>query len=87
MSNYVNNMPPNASAGAYSPNAEMATNAWANNPPVYTSPAAYAPPMGYAPMYGNPKPVYAAAAAYGSGSSGMILVLFILLVIISRAFL
>ncbi len=88
MSNYANNMPPYATAGAYSPNAEAATNAWANNAaPMYTSPAAYGPPMGHGPMHCGPKPVYAAAVACGSGSTGTILVLFILLVIISRTFL
>lgn len=97
MSNYANNMSPTATAGAHmgmgmpsygmQPNAEISP--WANNPPTYTSPAAYPHTMGYSPMHCGPMkpaPVYAAAAACGY-SAGSILVLFILLVIISRAFL
>jgi hypothetical protein len=91
MANY-SNMPPTATAGAFSPAGMMPTNAWANNaPPMYTSPAytspAYTDPYSMG-MYYGPKPVLAAAVACcGAGSIGIILVLFILLVIITRTIL
>jgi hypothetical protein len=92
MSNYGNNMPPSATMGAYSNMAMPVYGMQSNAAPAYTSPAFYGPanvspyPMGYSPMWYGPKhPVYTAAAVYGAASpTGMILVLFILLVIIGR---
>jgi hypothetical protein len=89
MANYANNMSPTATAGAYTqPNTGVSP--WANNAPTYTSPA-YTSPADYSPIgqdhvhshmhYGQMK-----SSGYGGASSvGIILVLFILLVIISRA--
>jgi hypothetical protein len=99
----ANNMPPSATAGAYTGGMPHYPNVNIKNAPMYaptyTSPAAYAPPSGYPyPMdypamhyhyhhHHKHAPVYAAAAACGGlgTSSGVILVLFILLVIITRA--
>jgi hypothetical protein len=102
----ANNMPPSATAGAYTGGMPHYPNANINLAPTYTSPAMYAPtytspesygpyPMEYPSMHYHHHyhhkhaPVYAAAAAYGGlgTTSGVILVLFILLVIISRAIL
>jgi hypothetical protein len=82
------NIPPTYTSPAY-------TSPWSNNAPMYTSPA-YTSPEAYPQShlhshmhYGHhmKHPVYTAAVAYGGASSaGIILVLFILLVIISRSF-
>jgi hypothetical protein len=126
MPHYANNLPPTATAGAYSgmqPNVSpwannaptytspaytspLANNAptytspaytspWANNAPMYTSPTYTSPeytspadysPMGYGHVHSHMHYGHMKSSAYGGASSvGIILVLFILLVIISRA--
>jgi hypothetical protein len=98
MPHYASNMPPTATAGAYSgmgmpsygmqANAQISPNVYANIPPTYTSPAyispAEYPPMGYGPMpYGPmPVPVYAAVASCGGGTSAGIILVLFILLVI-----
>jgi len=96
MSSYGSNMAPTSVSGAYQgpmgmgqPNANMSPNANFPPSPAYTSPTTYAPPMpNLHPMHCGPinPPMYTAAVSMNRSSTGVILVLFILLVIILRAF-
>jgi hypothetical protein len=92
MSSFGANMPPVATGGVHLGMDHHYPNANIYAAPTYTSPVSYAPPpaayhyhshshMGYAPMAYAP----VKAAAVGV-SSGVALVLFILLVIILRSF-
>jgi hypothetical protein len=82
------NIAPTYTSPAYTSPANMAPTytspaytSPANKSPMYTSPAYYGPsPMGYSPMSHGPKHVAAGCSA------GVILVLYILLLIILRAF-